>query len=47
MKEHCQAVANNIVRRHGRFEQTLLNNSWQIRPQRESSLTQQPAELLA
>jgi hypothetical protein len=46
MKEYCQVVANSLVGRDGRFEQSFLNGAWQIRPERESSLTQQPAELL-
>jgi hypothetical protein len=46
MKEHRQAVANDIVGGDGCLEQPLLNQSRQIRPQRERSLTEQPAELL-
>jgi hypothetical protein len=46
MEEYRQVVANGLVGRHSRFEQSFLNGAWQIRPERESSLTQQPAELL-
>jgi hypothetical protein len=46
MKEHCKAIANNLVSRNCRFEYSLLNISGQIWPERKSSLTKQPAELL-
>jgi hypothetical protein len=46
MEEHRQAVANNIVSWDGCLEKPLLNQSRQIWPKRESSLTEQPAELL-
>jgi hypothetical protein len=46
MEEYGQVVANSLVGRHGRFEQSFLHGAWQIRPERESSLSQQAAELL-
>jgi hypothetical protein len=46
MKEYRQAVANNIVSGDGCLEKPLLNQSRQVWPERESSLTEQPAELL-
>ena len=46
VKEHRQAVAHNIVGGDCRFEQLLLDGSWQIWPKSQSGLTEQLAELL-
>src|ERR1700680_4824644 len=38
MKEYCQVVANSLVGRHGRFEQSFLNGAVRVAPGRESRL---------